>query len=678
MNQTVSHDDSGDVFTATITVPQFNTSYSVSVTAINSCGLSSQPATTTVLREARVPPRPQSVSLSMECSVSRVRSVNISWMDGMREDGIMYPGEQTTMVVLTPGNIECTVAGTRCTASITEDDNYTFNLTLNNNIGSSAPVIDSFNSEILFSDETLNSLPSSVNITVNRFCATDGKLFQITVRFGVTTDTRGSCSYMGASKTENYSSNGNQFSPNFTLTTGESFCYMANLTIDGRNVASLNGSGDTTPTESPTPDPNHRNVGAIIGGVVCQRLLIIVVIAIVLIVVFVIQKNKRPKESQEIPLKPTHPEEGGQEAGSIARTAHPETGEIYTEVSKPRNTEQAPTTIEHHEGPSGDLYAMPLTSGKKGKKDKKKGKGREVEAEQQELTEEEKAAICDATSEDPIPVTINWMYGDREEGVIYPGEVNVQVELFPTKTFCLRDTATSCTTNSARNDALDITITQTNHIGSTQDFHTFDLQILAVEEQILRLDTQLLVVVVRLNRLCPQSPVLVTFGSRVVAGGQCQGQKNATEMVIISGASASFYINTSNISLGTDETYCFLVSVDGVVVISGASGDDDPTATTVNVQDCDDSCLSVGAVVGVAIVLLVVGVLVGLVIGCCGMWCLMRKKGGYSPSGGEGEKERELAEEMYEEPVAAGPGETAFSVSDNQAYGQVTSRQGGR
>ena len=36
---------------------------------------------------------------------------------------------------------------------------------------------------------------------------------------------------------------------------------------------------------------------------------------------------------------------------------------------------------------------MPLTSGKKGKKDKKKGKGREVEAEQQELTEEEKAAL---------------------------------------------------------------------------------------------------------------------------------------------------------------------------------------------------------------------------------------------------------------------------------------------
>ena len=36
-------------------------------------------------------------------------------------------------------------------------------------------------------------------------------------------------------------------------------------------------------------------------------------------------------------------------------------------------------------------YAMPHTSGKKGKK--KKGKGREEEAEQQELTEEEKAAL---------------------------------------------------------------------------------------------------------------------------------------------------------------------------------------------------------------------------------------------------------------------------------------------
>ena len=89
--------------------------------------------------------------------------------------------------------------------------------------------------------------------------------------------------------------------------------------------------------------------------------------------------------------------------------------------------------------------------------------------------------------------------------------------------------------------------------------------------------------------------------------------------------------------------------------------------------------LSVGLAAGIAVALFLLVVLpVGVVLGCCGMWCLMRKKGGYSPSGGEGEKEMELAEEVYEGPVAAGPGETAFSVSDNQAYSQVTSRQGGR
>lgn len=136
-----------------------------------------------------------------------------------------------------------------------------------------------FSSEILFSDETLNSLPSSVNITVNRVCATDGRVFEITVRFGVTTtDTGGSCSYEGASS----SPNGNKFSPDFTPETGESFCYMASLTIDGRNVASLNGSGDKTTTESPTPDPNPPNIGLIIG-VVVAGVTVVVIVAVILL-----------------------------------------------------------------------------------------------------------------------------------------------------------------------------------------------------------------------------------------------------------------------------------------------------------------------------------------------------------------------------------------------------------
>ena len=53
VSQTVSHDDSRDIFNVTIPVLEFNTNYSVSVTAINSCGLSSQPATTDVSIQAR-------------------------------------------------------------------------------------------------------------------------------------------------------------------------------------------------------------------------------------------------------------------------------------------------------------------------------------------------------------------------------------------------------------------------------------------------------------------------------------------------------------------------------------------------------------------------------------------------------------------------------------------------
>ena len=47
---------------------------------------------------------------------------------------------------------------------------------------------------------------------------------------------------------------------------------------------------------------------------------------------------------------------------------------------------QDSSTIEHQQGPSGDLYAIPW--GEKGKGEKK-----EEEAGQNELTEEEKAAL---------------------------------------------------------------------------------------------------------------------------------------------------------------------------------------------------------------------------------------------------------------------------------------------
>ena len=47
---------------------------------------------------------------------------------------------------------------------------------------------------------------------------------------------------------------------------------------------------------------------------------------------------------------------------------------------------QDPSTIQHEEGPSGDVYAMPQKTSKKKKK-------KEAEAEVEEMSEEQKAAL---------------------------------------------------------------------------------------------------------------------------------------------------------------------------------------------------------------------------------------------------------------------------------------------
>ena len=79
----------------------------------------------------------------------------------------------------------------------------------------------------------------------------------------------------------------------------------------------------------------------------------------------------------------------------------------------------------------------------------------------------------------------------------------------------------------------------------------------------------LLIVTVTRNRQCPetQSPVIVAFGSRGAEAGPgavCEGQQNATESVIPSGDSASFYVDAADISLGPDETICFTITMNGV------------------------------------------------------------------------------------------------------------------
>ena len=93
-------------------------------------------------------------------------------------------------------------------------------------------------------------------------------------------------------------------------------------------------------------------------------------------------------------------------------------------------------------------------------------------------------------------------------------------------------------------------------------------EVLVIEEQIsLMLNTQLLfIVTVRRNRLCPEteSPVLVTFGTRAVGGGECEAQRKATEIAISSENTALFYLDPSTITISYEEEICFIVSLDGV------------------------------------------------------------------------------------------------------------------
>ncbi|CAI8015503.1 hypothetical protein GBAR_LOCUS9598 [Geodia barretti] len=239
---------------------------------------------------------------------------------------------------------------------------------------------------------------------------------------------------------------------------------------------------------------------------------------------------------------------------------------------------------------------------------------------------------CDVNLKISAPVTIEWMYGVVEEGVVYPGDVEVVLKLNNGPIICsdVTDANISCTVTLPR-DVYNISITQSNDIGSTVDSASFDMAVLVVSEQIsLILNTQLLfIVTVRRNGLCPEtkSPVLVTFGTiRKVAGGECEIQQKSSEMTISSGDSASFYGDAAPITLGPDETICFIVSLDGVPVISGTSSRNASTAITIS-GSSDQSIVSVDAVAGIAVALSLLVVLpVGVVFGCCGMWCLMKSQ----------------------------------------------------
>ena len=97
---------------------------------------------------------------------------------------------------------------------------------------------------------------------------------------------------------------------------------------------------------------------------------------------------------------------------------------------------------------------------------------------------------------------------------------------------------------------------------------------------------------------------------------------------------------------------------------AGASG-----VRTVNTTD-GSSALSAGAAAGIAVAATFLATLpVGVALGCCGMWFLMRSQGKRALHGNQEKREKRELVAVYDDPDRM---KTEFSVSNNQAYGQIS------
>ncbi|CAI8025154.1 hypothetical protein GBAR_LOCUS14558 [Geodia barretti] len=175
-------------------------------------------------------------------------------------------------------------------------------------------------------------------------------------------------------------------------------------------------------------------------------------------------------------------------------------------------------------------------------------------------------------------------------------------------------------------------------------------------------------VVVSLNPLCRSVPYTVglSFGVRENSGETCLPQQNVTTN-ILPGTPVILPINVTTLPLADGQQYCFTVPQ---LNIEG----DLPTASTSTCTDTREEKESISTGVAVAIstiITLLVSLPVGVVIGSCGTLFAIRRGG----ERGERKKKKreELVAAIYEEPVHSV--ETAIPLSENQAYGQVSSQR---
>ena len=205
----------------------------------------------------------------------------------------------------------------------------------------------------------------------------------------------------------------------------------------------------------------------------------------------------------------------------------------------------------------------------------------------------------------------------------------------------------------------------------------YTARILIPSDEMLSGGVLSLSVTLSVNELCPSDtsyPVLVTFGTQPVDGGDCVGQMNATMSTISSGDSpVTFSVAGNSICLGYNEVYCYVINDDTGKYIEEYTCVYDHTVihvssviiNTPDVKEDDSPSLSTGGAVAITLVLtLLVSLPVGVIIGMCLSRCI-------SKSRGIQEKEQQLKGGtnvvIYEEPDVKI--ETDIPLSDNQAYG---------
>ena len=80
-------------------------------------------------------------------------------------------------------------------------------------------------------------------------------------------------------------------------------------------------------------------------------------------------------------------------------------------------------------------------------------------------------------------------------------------------------------------------------------------------------DDGILSVTLSVNEECPSDisyPVLVTFGTQRLGGGDCVGQMNATVMTISPGGSPVTF-SVDAFTLEDNEVYCYIASISGTI-----------------------------------------------------------------------------------------------------------------